>query len=166
MYSPPNSTTFDVNGMSVSISVYSPNNKYYRIIYDVATQLSNRIKNKEFIFAIILSVLIWLFSFLLVYVVLLVLHGEAIELHGAIFIFLSLTLGRMIPGLPAGVGIFEAAVIFSMSYLGFEASESLVTAVTLHVSQLIFATCAALIIMGNEGTGIMSFINRKDIEND
>ncbi|MGB5355087.1 MAG: peptidase M61 [Eudoraea sp.] len=28
MYSPTNSTTFDVNGISVSISVYSPNNKY------------------------------------------------------------------------------------------------------------------------------------------
>lgn len=145
---------------------YNEQNKKYKYFFDVVSQLSNRIKNKEFMFAIILSVVVWLLSFLLVYLVLKVLHGAEINLYGSIIIFSSLTLSRIIPGLPAGVGIFEAAVIFSMNYLGFDTSESLVTALTLHTSQLIFVTLAALLIMGKDGTGILSFINQKDLEHD
>ena len=77
-------------------------------------------------------------------------------------------MSRIIPGLPANLGTFELAIIFSMSKLGFEINDAFLTAITIHLSQIIFPTIISLIIFTNEGLGIKSFLKstKNFIKND
>jgi uncharacterized protein (TIRG00374 family) len=132
--------------------------KYYKIIKDFFDLISKKIFKLDFLYSFFLSLIVWAISFLLVFIILKYLHGELINVYGASIIFLSLSLSRIIPGLPANIGTFETAIVFSMSKLGFNINDAFLTAITIHLSQIIFPTIISLIIFTNDGIGIKSFL--------
>lgn len=142
--------------------------KYYKIIKDFFYLISKKIFKLDFLYSFLLSLIVWVISFLLVFIILKYLHGNQIDIYGALIVFISLTLGRIIPGLPANLGTFEAAIVLSMSKLGFNINDAFLTAITIHLSQLIFPTIISLIIFTNEGLGIKSFLKstKNFIKND
>ena len=76
----------------------------------------------------------------------------------------AMAVGRAIPGLPAAIGTFEAAIVLVMHQLGFGLSEAFATAFTIHASQLVIITLVSLLVLGKNGTGLRSMIHRlKDL---
>lgn len=142
--------------------------KYYKITKKFFDLISKKIFKLDFLYSFLLSLVVWVISFLLVFIILKYLHGDLVDAYRASIIFLSLTLSRIIPGLPANLGTFELAIIFSMSKLGFEINDAFLTAITIHLSQIIFPTIISLIIFTNEGLGIKSFLKstKNFIKND
>ena len=142
--------------------------KYYKITKNFFDLISKKIFKLNFLYSFLLSLVVWVISFLLVFIILKYLHGDLVDAYRASIIFLSLTLSRIIPGLPANLGTFELAIIFSMSKLGFEINDAFLTAITIHLSQIIFPTLISLIIFTNEGLGIKSFLKstKNFIKND
>ncbi len=142
--------------------------KYYKITKNFFDLISKKIFKLDFLYSFLLSLVVWVISFLLVFIILKYLHGDLVDAYRASIIFLSLTLSRIIPGLPANLGTFELAIIFSMSKLGFEINDAFLTAITIHLSQIIFPTLISLIIFTNEGLGIKSFLKstKNFIKND
>ena len=142
--------------------------KYYKITKNFFDLISKKIFKLDFLYSFLPSLFVWAISFLLVFIILKYLHGDLVDAYRASIIFLSLTLSRIIPGLPANLGTFELAIIFSMSKLGFEINDAFLTAITIHLSQIIFPTLISLIIFTNEGLGIKSFLKstKNFIKND
>lgn len=117
-------------------------------------EASARVHERKFILALFLGAMAWGSAFLLVLAVLEMLFGSAVTFHDGFIVFSAMAVGRAIPGLPAGLGTFEAAVILAMQHLGFTFPQALSTALTLHASQLVLVAVVALVILATEGTGL------------
>lgn len=135
-----------------------PGKKFHQLFQDTISEAASKVQKREFPLTIALGALAWIGSFTLVYVVLKILHGFEINFENSLVIFSAMALGRAIPGLPGGIGTFEAAIVFAMSHFGFDFSEAFATALTLRASQLILVTATSLIILGSDGTGIRSLL--------
>lgn len=145
---------------SIRTVSFIANDKVRIFIEKVIHSLCITIRSKGFLWAFIISALTWVGSYVFVYVSLLIMLGDSINASSALIVFSAMAIGRAIPGLPGGVGTYEAAIIIAMEYLGFSFSESLVTALTLHCSQLLLVTMVSLFVMGKKGIGVMSLFKR------
>ena len=135
-------------------------NKFKENLKNFVLRFQVTIKSNGFIIAFLLSIFSWVGSYLMVYLILKIIYGSGISMNDTLIIFSALSLGRAIPGLPGGIGIYEAAIVISMEYLGFNFSESLATAITIHASQIIFVTLGSLFIFGKKGIGLSFFIKK------
>ena len=137
-----------------------PVKKIQVFVSETTSAIVNQTRKKNNITILILSGLVWLLSFLLVYVVLFLLLGTSLTIEQTLVVFSSMALGRAIPGLPGGFGTFEAAVIFAMNYLGFDYSVAIATALTLHASQILVVTAVSLVILLTDGTGLGEMLGK------
>ena len=141
-----------------------PLNRFKDILKKIILRFNQTIRSKGFTLALILSVFLWVGSYLMLLLILKLIYGSGINMNDALIIFSAMSLGRSIPGLPGGIGIYEAAIVIAMEYLGFGFSESLATAITVHASQIVFVTLLSLALFGKKGIGLSFFI--KKIERD
>lgn len=137
-----------------------PFNKFKDNLKKIILNFKDIIRSKGFTIAFFLSMLSWLGSFLMVYLIVRLIYGPAVSLNDTLIIFSALSLGRAIPGLPGGFGTYEASIVLSMEYLGFGFSESLATALTIHISQIFFVTLISLSLFIKKGLGL-SFLIKK-----
>lgn len=135
-----------------------PGKKFHSIFRSAISEAVARVQGRDFLIAVGVSVIIWFGTFLQVWIVLKVLHGASLDIGEAVLIYSAMILGRAIPGLPGGIGTFEAAVVYAMTQIGFDFSVSLTTALTLHGSQLLIVTAISLVVLVRDGTGVKSII--------
>ena len=154
----------------IFISIYSdlicrfidtlPFNRLKDNLKNIVLKFKETLRSQGFTLAIILSIFLWVGSYLMLLLILKTIYGSGISMNDTIIIFSAMSLGRSIPGLPGGIGIYEAAIVLAMQYLGFGFSESLATAITVHASQIFFVTLVSLILFGKKGIGL-SFLIKK-----
>ncbi len=137
---------------------HSSANRFITLFKDSLSEAAARIRGKSFFVAMGLGVASWLLSFLMTLTVLKIIHGANMSITDALLVFSAMALGRAIPGLPGGLGTFEAAVVLSMTHIGFGVSESVASALALHASQLVVVTIASLAIVGTSGTGLKTLL--------
>lgn len=106
-----------------------------------------------------LSALAWLSSFALVAAVLKMLGDTRLDTAAMLTVFTALAVGRAIPGLPAGLGTFEAAVVVALRKFGYGFEEALAVALTTHAAQLVGVHVVALGVLAREGTGLASLLS-------
>jgi hypothetical protein len=132
---------------------------FREVVKKVVANVTLRINVRELSIAMMLGIVAWIMSFILVWAVVEYLHGKDIDFAGVVIVFSAMVVGRAIPGLPSGIGTFEAAVIFAMKPLGFNVSDAIATALTLHAAQIAFVTLVSLIILGVKGAGVKSLLD-------
>jgi uncharacterized protein (TIRG00374 family) len=137
-----------------------PFKKFNGNIRNIVLKFKETIRNEGFTLALIISVFLWVGSYLMLLLILKIIYGAEISINDTLIIFSAMSLGRAIPGLPGGIGIYEAAIVLAMEYLGFGFSESLATAITIHVSQIFFVTLLSLVLFGRKGIGLSFFIKK------
>jgi len=148
----------------ISILKKLPGKKYHKVFQDTVKAAAIKVRSGAYLYCVGLSLLIWAASYIMIFVVLKFLHGPDIDLVSALLIFVAMAVGRAIPGLPAAIGTFEAAIVLVMHQLGFGLSEAFATALTIHASQLVIITLVSLLVLGKNGTGLRSMIHRlKDL---
>jgi len=154
----------------IFISIYSdlicrfidtlPFNRLKDNLKNIVLKFKETLRSQGFTLAIILSIFLWVGSYLMLLLILKTIYGSGISMNDTIIIFSAMCLGRSIPGLPGGIGIYEAAIVIAMKYIGFGFSESLATAITIHASQIFFVTLVSLILFVKKGLGL-SFLIKK-----
>lgn len=75
----------------------------------------------------------------------------SINVWQALVVFLLSAFAAIIPSLPGGFGVFEAAVVFSLSLFGIEKEQALTIGFILHMIQYIPTTLIGLIVVGYYG---------------
>jgi uncharacterized protein (TIRG00374 family) len=107
----------------------------------------------QFIVAVLWSLLTWVFWVSIYYVMLLSIAPTAPIWWGA-FVDAFLAMGMAIPSAPAGLGVFEASIVFALSLLKVDASKALAYAITLHFMQFCITAFFGLIGLLREGRSI------------
>lgn len=105
-----------------------------------------------------LSALAWLTGLVLMGAVFKLLGDTRLDAQGILTVFTALAVGRAIPGLPAGLGTFEAAVVVGLRRYGYGFEEALAMALTVHAAQLVGVHLVALGILAREGTGLGAIV--------
>ena len=77
---------------------------------------------------------------------------------GASQVVVASALGGAIPLLPAGIGTYEAAVVFVLLRHGYETSEAIVRAIALHASQVLLSVFSMWAIVSLERIGIQAVL--------
>ena len=83
-----------------------------------------------------------------------------VGLFQAFFIMTLVVLSGLLPLLPAGLGLFEAAAIFGLTTLGVEISEALPIAIGLHITFLINGIAGTLLILCRERVNFEQLIKK------
>jgi uncharacterized membrane protein YbhN (UPF0104 family) len=116
------------------------------------------LKNRVFFHGVWLGLLIWIISFLNVFLLLSVAGGTQMSLYGALLVFVCTTVGSAVPALPGGLGTYEAGAAYALTSLGYPFAEALALAVVLHGAQLVLPLVLALVVISTERLGLLSLV--------
>jgi uncharacterized protein (TIRG00374 family) len=108
------------------------------------------------LFWIIISWLLW--TFILFYGINII-HGGT-KFWWAIFTEGVLALGIALPSAPAGLGVFESAMVAALSVFNLNREESLSIAVVIHLIQIIITTVIGLIAVMKQGESISDILKK------
>lgn len=78
-------------------------------------------------------------------------------------VFVISSLGMAMPSSPGALGVFEAAVVFSLGLFGVPRAQGLAAGLVLHMVQYIPVTLAGLLVMGKSGLSLRQ-IRESDVE--
>lgn len=95
---------------------------------------------------------IWLFFF--------VQPGYELSFSQAALVFGAIIFASAIPSLPAGIGLFQAAVTFALTKMGIPFTEALLLSIVLHVAEIMISAISAPIILVLQPTGIGELLKR------
>ncbi|NMC54653.1 MAG: flippase-like domain-containing protein [Chloroflexi bacterium] len=107
----------------------------------------------QFFAAVAWSLVTWVFWVGIYYVMLLSIAPNAPLWWGA-FVDSFLAMGMAIPSAPAGLGVFEASIVFALSLLKVDAAKALAYAISLHFMQFVTTAIFGLIGLLREGRSI------------
>lgn len=88
------------------------------------------------------------------FLVLLWVAGMQLTWGHAAAVFVISSLGMAMPSSPGALGVFEAAVVFSLGLFGVERSQALAAGLVLHMVQYIPVTLAGLLVLGKSGLSL------------
>ena len=111
----------------------------------------------QFFLSVFWIILTWVFWLVIYYIMLLMIAPHA-PVWWAIFITGIIALGLAIPSAPAGLGVYEAAVVAAISILdpGITASVSLAFAIIVHILQFCITGIFGIICLVREGLSLGS----------
>ena len=107
--------------------------------------------------ALFFGALTWLSSFLSVYVFLAMAVDADLAKRAALEFLAATSLAYMIPGLPGGIGIYEAAGAFVLKRWGIPYDQGLLLSAAFHVAQLAFALLGTFILIFFEKVNFTQF---------
>ncbi|MEK9569650.1 MAG: lysylphosphatidylglycerol synthase transmembrane domain-containing protein [Flavobacteriaceae bacterium] len=124
-------------------------------IYVFAEEFLSSLSEKGFFIGLGAGVVAWALNLLGIWTYLSVSMSSLptthpVGLFQAFFIMTLVVLSGLLPLLPAGIGLFEAAAIFGLTTLGVEISEALAIAIGLHITFLINGIAGTLLILCRE----------------
>jgi uncharacterized protein (TIRG00374 family) len=92
------------------------------------------------------TTLLWIQFFLQIYFILTLVGGFDIELSDFFIIFCLTALSITIPSTPGALGVFEAAMVLSLGWVGISENEALAIALYTHVAQSLPAILTVLYV--------------------
>jgi uncharacterized membrane protein YbhN (UPF0104 family) len=118
--------------------------------------LGQSVRTPRFLVSLLLGTAGWAVGFVVVWTVLAV--TDAAGIRFALAIYAAVALGRALPGLPGGLGTYEAAAVFALSYYGYPLDEALALALALHTSQIVLPTVAAGLIVAFDHAAVLCVV--------
>ena len=96
----------------------------------------------------------WIFYASTTFLVLLWVAGLPLSWGHAAAVFVISSLGMAMPSSPGALGVFEAAVVFSLGLFGIERSQALAAGLVLHMVQYIPVTVTGLLVLARSGVSL------------
>jgi uncharacterized membrane protein YbhN (UPF0104 family) len=122
--------------------------------------VSQLVRTGGFYRALALGVATWAISVLNILVFIRVASDRAIDLKGVFALFIATTVGGAVPGLPGGIGAYEAGAILALRPYGFGLTEALAIGLIMHIAQYVVPLLASSAIMVRERTGLAEMVKR------
>lgn len=92
------------------------------------------------------------------------LAGLELNAGQVLFIFIFQAIAFAIPLSPGGLGVFEAAMVFSLGVFGYEKNTALAIGMTLHLLQLIPITAIGLVLFLKNGLSISQLLPSNKVD--
>ncbi len=131
---------------------------WHKFAFNIVKNFVNILKKKSTYVGFFFGLIAWLISFSSVILYFKILGVSDIGLDGYLAVFLGSIIGGAVPALPGGFGIYEASVVYILGKYGYGFDESIILAIGLHVSQLIFSILASIYLSLFGKLGISSII--------
>jgi uncharacterized protein (TIRG00374 family) len=118
---------------------------------NILHETASSIRTRRFWFSLCCSLLIWGISLLTCGIFLHIGTSGFLGYMAAIQIFAATTLAHMIPALPGGFGLYEAAGVLVLQRYGFSIEHALGLILSLHIAQIALSVAGTilLILCGN-----------------
>jgi uncharacterized membrane protein YbhN (UPF0104 family) len=113
--------------------------------------LGRSARTPQFAASLALGLVGWATGFLVIWTVLGVADGVSARV--ALATYAALAVGRAIPGLPGGLGTYEAAAVLALTHFGYAFEEALPLALTMHASQAVLPTLGGVVLLAFGHTG-------------
>lgn len=127
-------------------------------IKNILRHTSNRVRSGVIYKALIYSVISW-GMFLITVLLLLSFSGRIdVSILDSLKVLIAVVIGSAIPILPGGFVTYETAGTLVSKSFGYATEEALAIIFSLHISQIIFSTTYAFIILITERIGISSMV--------
>ena len=107
-------------------------------------------------YQVALSFLVWVGSGFSYWVFLNLDGGPAVTLGGALLVFIVGTIGLTVTFTPGGIGTFEAAVALTLTFFGYNAEQSIVSAFGLRLAGTLPTVTVALYTLATGGVDLLT----------
>ncbi|MGE3805497.1 MAG: lysylphosphatidylglycerol synthase transmembrane domain-containing protein [Gemmataceae bacterium] len=131
----------------------APTSTSHSFLMTVYDNLCDAVATPRFVWALVFGVVAWAMGFVTVYAGLMLM--APMSWQAALTVYAAIAVGRLIPGLPGGLGTYEASGVLALTHLGYGVGEALTITLTLHVSQSAFPTLAAFGLMTYTRMGVV-----------
>ena len=131
---------------------------WQKFAFSIVKNIVTILKNKSTYIGFFFGLIAWLISFSSVILYFKILGVSGIGLDGYLAVFLGSIIGGAVPALPGGFGMYEASVVYILGKYGYGFDQSIILAIGLHVSQLIFSILASIYLSLFGKLGISSII--------
>ena len=128
-----------------------PAGSWRTLAVNLLYETSSSIRTRRFWGSLCCSLLIWTISLLSCWLFLYMATPVSLEFIAAVQVFAATTLAHMIPALPGGFGLYEAAGVLVLQQYGFSIEKALGLILSLHIAQIFMSVggTAVLTMCGN-----------------
>lgn len=115
--------------------------------WDFLGQLRERVGVVFFVKLGLATVFVWGSYFLVCLLCLVWLAGLQLGFFALLVTFVIASLGMAVPSTPAGIGVYEAAVVFALGLFGVDKESALAAGLVMHMAQIIPVTLAGTLVL-------------------
>jgi len=134
------------------------------LLNNILFHLTDSVKDQRLVRGFSFGLLGWLFSMLSLVSFFMIADGGSISVSQCLVIFVVSTFAYAVPALPAGVGTYEASIVFVLNRFGYDLEKSVLLAISLHVAQIFLIGIATTIILVREDLNIFNIVKRSKLK--
>ena len=149
-----------------AIISWLPASRLKKILADCITDFGGAFKEGLSIYQVCLSLLVWVGSGLSYWLFLKFDGGPSVAISDALLIFIVGTIGLTVTLTPGGLGTFEAAVAFTLTFFGYTADQSIVSALGLRLAGTLPTILVALFTLATEGVDLLTRLREQAVRGD
>jgi glycosyltransferase 2 family protein len=131
-----------------------PSNRLAEFLAELKLQILHGITPGFMLLLGLYTILCWLLYAASTFMVLMWVANLELTWGHAAAVFVISSLGMAMPSSPGALGVFEAAVVFSLGLFGVDRAQALTAGLVLHMVQYIPVTVAGLIIFAKSGLNL------------
>ncbi|MEA4857883.1 lysylphosphatidylglycerol synthase transmembrane domain-containing protein [Solidesulfovibrio sp.] len=131
-----------------------PSNRLAEFLAELKLQVLHGVTPGFMIVLGLYTLVCWVFYASSTFLVLLWVAKMPLSWGQAAAVFVISSLGMAMPSSPGALGVFEAAVVFSLGLFGVDRSQALAAGLVLHMVQYIPVTVAGLLVLGKSGLSL------------
>jgi len=131
-----------------------PGNRFSEFLAELKLQILHGVTPGFLAILGLYTVVCWLLYAASTILVLLWVAGLSLTWGQTAAVFVISSLGMAMPSSPGALGVFEAAVVFSLGLFGIPRAEGLAAGLVLHMVQFIPVTLSGLLVMGKSGLSL------------
>lgn len=143
-----------------------PGKRVRAFLLALVTAMNDRFRGRKGIRLIVVTLFCWLVSLVGIHLFVWIVWSTPPSLAQSLLVLLGALVGSAIPGLPGGLGTFEAGVAGAFMILGQSFEEAILIAMALHIATLAQPVLATVLLSYYEDFGIGQMVSdiraRKD----
>lgn len=136
-----------------------PTNFGKRVAFRMLNEMCKSVKSGKITMAILTGGVCWGLSTIAVIIFITIAGNGQADIEAGLSFFVFTTFAYMLPSLPAGLGLYEAAGVIALKPFGYSTEEALALSLGLHIAVILPITLGTCIILLTEHIGLNSFID-------
>ncbi len=136
------------------IIVKMPSNRLAQFLAELKLQVLHGVTPGFLLLLGLYTVFCWLLYAGSTFLVILWVAGLSMSWGHVAAVFVISSLGMAMPSSPGALGVFEAAVVFSLGLFGVDRSQALAAGLVLHMVQYIPVTVAGMLVLAKSGLNL------------
>ena len=148
-------------GWAYRLVRYLPVKKVREFVDSFLQHLEVRSGSGRYVRLFFYSLLIWLEHMLEIFLIIYWLSGFDLTISQGLVVFALAITGFSLPLAPAGLGVTDSAIVFSLGLYGIGHNEALAASLIWRVSQYLITICVGLLVAFREGAGLKSLLRQR-----